>query len=827
MHTSHLSMSTSRGMGQEQERPPTGASTSDHPEHTVHMRSRSTAHAQSPKRLSVFSGRSRSNTTNSTTSSSRRSPASSMTSADAASLPSSNHSHEERSGSATGIRPERQESMTKSLFTRGSRILRRQGSKFNIVATVDEADEAEREKPRFEVADIFTRHHRSRQSNAQDNIKSLISDPFDFHHLTHTSPSHFQELDQTRENDLVTEFSAIRASQRPVTGLKGIRAEDLHFRDFSSEDLTDCANCTSCGTTMAGDDHSGPGAMSPPASPGTISTPVSPKKPNNAPARESRAFENFSRPVSRIHKYEATAPPPRAGSPRLAASPELSEPAPRAIDEILGLSSPQTYPEHVHSHTNDSRENISLSNIQIEGMFPAANLFPDKEPTHARAGSVPFSALSSDLDDVPEEEEIAATYWHDSPESNVEHPASGTESQLGSPLHATNAEPLGAPKSRLSVYVTEKLSLKLSEALGSPTLPQFREHAEAPEQERARSQSSGRQSAINPKPTYETIYEAWDADIDYCYEHAAESNSNFDWARKSLEEPQHGKVEVSITMPLDDSLPRGQENRLPLSVHHLSTSTLPTPDLDPSPSRSLPSSHFASTPSTIGYEGELTALQKDGDYFQPVSSSMFPSALGKNITHDTLYEEYLAADAESDRHFSFCSQGVIQPMEHPVSPRSSFSPISKCNSQESLILSRAASIVRKHRSSVSTVSVPELVHSLANSRELPPMEHVPSSERLSSGFGRPDSASHHRQTKSLARELDAYRIDGNTAPETTGPMTCATPFAHDRTRSTSEVDSIPLVARATKASAHRRKGRTSYSLFPTPPMANSNGPLPS
>jgi RNA polymerase-associated protein CTR9 len=89
-----------------------------------------------------------------------------MTSADAASLP---YSSEDRAISA-GIRSdrhERHESMTKSLFSRGSRILRRQGSKFNIAATLDEEDEVEREKSRFEVSEIFSRHHKTRQSNAR------------------------------------------------------------------------------------------------------------------------------------------------------------------------------------------------------------------------------------------------------------------------------------------------------------------------------------------------------------------------------------------------------------------------------------------------------------------------------------------------------------------------------------------------------------------------------------------------------------------------------------------------------------------------------------
>ena len=100
-----------------------------------------------------------------------------MTSADAASLPS----QEERTAPVPGARTERHESMTKSLFNRGSRILRRQGSKFNIAATLDEEDEAERDKSRFEV---FGRHHKSRQSGSrkspgfstqEDGLKLTIS----------------------------------------------------------------------------------------------------------------------------------------------------------------------------------------------------------------------------------------------------------------------------------------------------------------------------------------------------------------------------------------------------------------------------------------------------------------------------------------------------------------------------------------------------------------------------------------------------------------------------------------------------------------------------
>lgn len=116
---------------------PSTRSSNDPLEHASHIRSRSTALAQSHKRLSVFSGRSRSNTTTST--SSRRSPGSSMTSID-----SSVPSRDERAPSALAMRPEKGERSSRSFLARGSRILRRQGSKINIVATLDEEDEFER-----------------------------------------------------------------------------------------------------------------------------------------------------------------------------------------------------------------------------------------------------------------------------------------------------------------------------------------------------------------------------------------------------------------------------------------------------------------------------------------------------------------------------------------------------------------------------------------------------------------------------------------------------------------------------------------------------------
>ncbi|KAJ5095115.1 hypothetical protein N7532_007406 [Penicillium argentinense] len=758
--------------------PPSTRSSNDPPEHMAHLRSRSTAHAQSPKRLSVFSGRSRSNTTTST--SSRRSPGSSMTSID-----SGVGQPDERTASSLGMRADKSDRPSRSFLARGSRILRRQGSKINIVATLDEEDEQDREKPRSEKLEnggMFGR--RARHSENHERLKSIISDPFDFHHLTHTSPSQFQSLDQTRENDLVTEFSVIRASQRPEAVLKGIRADDIHFHNFSADDLPALGTAATVDEPVL--------APSPPGSPAASGS-VSPK---GHVRRESRAHENFSRPASRYPRSCPTTPPPPAGSEM----PLEAEPAPRAIDEILGLSSPKTYPEYI--------ESPSATQLRFSP-DPADNMT-------IRTGTSSMSSHSHyDLEDVPEEEE--ATRLWDSPGPSIGYAHSRSTSQVspGTVEEPTGvAIPRGTPNG-LSIFVAEELSRKFSEALGSPTLPQNLPNASSPSLKAEEMDATPPSAPGMHQFSYEDeLYDSWDADIDYCYEHAAESTSNFDWSRTSLEEqrPQIGIACTDEGWGLEKTTPKSRH----LQPSPLSTSTLPTPDLDPSASVRSTAPHSAATPSTGEYERDFMA-RTAGDYFQPVSSPMLPSTLGKQINQETLYEEYLSTDAESDRHFPFVAQGMEN---HPVSPRSSFSPISKCNSQESLMLSRAASIVRKHRSSISTTSVPELIHSLSNSRELMPTDRLTAAEALAAGsISRPPSSSHHRQTKSLAESHLMLQAGASSTSLPNVDVTSPSPI-HDRAKSTSEVDprhkTEPPLPPLPPMNPNRKKSRNpSYSLFPT------------
>lgn len=615
-----------------------------------------------------------------------------------------------------------------------------------------------------------------RVMHVDEQIKRIISGPFDFHHVTHTSAAQFQALDNASNNELVTEFSAIRASQRPDTELKGIRAEEIHFRDFSSENLWNSGAASKAGESRS---------SSPPLSPR-----ASPSRRSSESPRGSRGIENFSPPGSRHQTAPGSPsiiPPPRVSSKQ--ACSDISEPAPPALDELLGLHTQQTYPDFVYPNSDDEADEVSsLARINLAEIFQpdvghAVTTADDSTRFTRRPSTIPNP---SDLEDVPEEEEEEeeATFWRESPEHSS-RPSTSHSSRLDHPPSAVpSSSNTGAPDSNLSLRVPEHLSSRFSDTLASPTLPHL-----VPESPIPQAQDLRRKFPACGKSVINDVSESWDADIDYCYEHAAESNCNFDWHRSSLDEADDTVPGVSLTVADSPDKPGdGDRNR---TQHPLGTSPhgFATPELEPGSTQSLFTSHEAVTPLTAGDEVDFITESKQtvqGDYFKPIHTHILSStSLGKEITPDTLYEEYLAGDGESDRHFPFYSQRDSQSLDHPVSPRSSiYSPLSKCNSQESIILSRAASIARKHRSSVSTLSVPELVHSASSSRE--------------------------------------YTFQENPAPveQSTSATLGQTPsYPNSSSAAATKADGPPSAARKQSIASDKgfngKKTRTSYSLFPS------------
>jgi hypothetical protein len=635
-------------------------------------------------------------------------------------------------------------------------------------------------------------------------LKRIISEPYNFHHLTHTSSSQFQALDNGSNVELVDEFSAIQASQMPEPGLKGIRAQNLvhpdhGFTERSNESVSD----------FEGREPTSPLAMSPPVSP-------------NGPASPGR-IENFSRPVSRLNKplppSPSILPPPRASSRQ--AHSEIPEPTSQAIDELLGLNYHPTIADYEYPQLDNHsfRKVSSLERIDLAGIFQsnidrgmAISQYDGNDDIHGNDDDTTVTTTAlinsylSDLEDVPEEDET----------KDVAHPVSRISRTLsvhgkGKNLVVNPAKNSAAPN-RGSVIIVQDSQLSFQEDIMSPTIPQFQpimEDSPASQASNTRRRSSA--GLVN-------FAMAWDEDIDFCYEHEAEADCEFDWNRPSLDTARQSIIASSKVAP----------DAKKLSPHYLqvnATSLPATPELDPGSAQSiLTRSHEALTPLSDG-AAQVDFFVSDHEYLKGLQAN--------DAENETAYENFLAVGEDSDGQFQYYTQSTSHPIDVTTSPRSSVSAISKCHSQESVMLSRAASIVRKHRSSTSTTSVPELINSSNSSRENTIRESVesldhpafsPLSETARSGF------SIHRPVKSLGSELSTLSKLRSTSSNGSIHVVDL-PFqlasaTHDRTKSTSAIDNdeshkiqqsaqgLPFAARQSLA-AQRRKSRAGYSLFPT------------
>lgn len=666
-----------------------------------------------------------------------------------------------------------------------------------------------------------------------EHLKKNISDPFDFQHVTHTNSRQFQSLDTANKDRLLSEFSAIRASQRPDTELKGIAAQTLLFKNFSSEDLR---NRDPSDMTMG--PRSLP-ASSPPESPDPTGCATAPVDTGAEWKRQSRCFENFSRPVSRLQKTPVSpsiVPPPRMSS-RLACS-DIPEPTCQTIDALLGLQTPSTFPEFVYSTTEDRQEDdLPLSRLDLAEVFQpeVGHAFTT---TDSSAKVVKSPPMTSDLADVPEDRETTFPLENVSRKSRASPPEFTLKPTSAPAFHHLS------PKTRQSIGLVDEPS----QLVGSPTIPGYRFGFEQSTRVVEDDYGNPRTEEIGT-----AIDETWEDDIDYCYEHAAESNSNFDWRRTSVDGsgmnasyPSGGVTVPVLDLPKPDN--REFTNTSKMTAYQPSPSTLETPDLEPTSALSVSTPHDAVTPMSAVESTDLFRQGKHNqknDCFKAESQAFIASGLGNEMTQEAIYEEMISGNEENRHHITFYPLSEDQILESTSSPRSGGSPISKCNSQESMILSRAGSIARKHRSSISTTSIPELVHSMHSSCETMDRDATINDEQ--STFMLPDSSpppsrhnsSTHQRNKSVAREATQASShkdnprDGHVDKELPVP---AITLTHDRAKSASAFEAHvsavalkaagpPPTSRArastmTRTTPTNRKARTSYSLFPTSPATS-------
>lgn len=505
-------------------------------------------------------------------------------------------------------------------------------------------------------------------------------------------------------------------------------------------------------------------------------------------------------------------PPPR-GSSRPTKASVIPQPTTQTVDALLGLHSPTTFPEYVPSRAETKSPRSPVAPLAAPFSYDVGHAYTTDDDS-ARPLRSPH-VHTPDLADVPEEDESSP--WRNSSvlkspppkfASTVGFGGTGGRPEFSKPLQNT-ASFLQVPKG--------------SEALHSPTIPPKAEERPRSQVSRKEKKEQEKQRSIDTRGSVE---DSWDDYIDYCYDHAAESNSNFDWQRSSFEEQRtttdkFAMLGTDCSSPVEDKHQRFPSVTVALQPPSTSVSGKSTPDFSAvSAVSAVSSSTQPSTVSTAPTENSFEFFPAMGSpksarsLETPAQIKVLAPPFDEHVS-PVPYEDLIAGGDQDESQYAFYAHSD----ENYRSSRGSGSQISKCNSQESMILSRAASIARKHRSSVSTTSVPELIHSSSCSCNHDTVNRDSGSSDPPRALSPrvPSSASHWR-SRTLTRDFS--RPGSETSRQSTPN--------HDRTKSVpalesqgslSSIQTVPQATNRTRSSTitrgGTRKARTSYSLFPS------------
>lgn len=738
------------------------------------------AYTEQLRRSSIFGHHARSHTTTSASSSIHSVAATTNESGGSGDISPrlSRRSSQKSHTSTMATRAERPESINlfgKSIFTRTAKKMRRGQSEANI-STQDVlagATHGESARDRY--------YSRSKSSSRRGTLMnypspsleeapSLISKPYNFQHLTHTRQEHLPNLERTPGNELCSQFSAIRASQQPEKGLKGIRAQDLYFENFSSEALSKPSDAS----------H----AVSPEISPKALPPLPSPTSERRRSIKHTKSHDSLRR------------------SPR---RPMVSPPCPIAPPQRVSSRTASMRPEDYNLHSSDRpRTSVGVLRSPIIVQTPPPNEALDY-----------FSA-------VP----VAHTLR--TPEEPCWPLGPGITSSFGSELAEVPEEEDEKPSSnkRLSVIYSNK---RASRSVPDFHLPQESDIEEERDleyrPETGMSDTIGNTAVSNsiiladpsgskPEQPSRSSLDNWEADIDYCYEHEADANFDYEWTRRSLDKNSESSLTQLAPSPEHSAKKRASRSMVPfLNIDNSDDETTPsgsaaarfrasllvpsptdTPELSPMSSMSMSLSQLSlasselrtpvhtqplSTPEserTIRAESQTvskarhthlrTASQASESSFQESQgfilspSLLIPRDFAAQMEHEALYDE-LMSNRDSDirdmhilpshfgrnehdgfgmssmscfKHQSALSQSALGEINDARSSTTSYSyrsssgqfsrasgprssgltGLTKSSSQESVILAAAPRMSKENHYSVqSTGSLPELEPSSA------------------------------------------------------------------------------------------------------------------
>lgn len=649
------------------------------------------AYTEQMKRSSIFGNNSRSNTVSSATSSFRSRDSDTVS----LSRKSSNRSNASSMPSSRSERPESVQIFGKSIFSRAGRKARREGNSLASSASSHTVTE-NGSKERISARDT------SYGKDGDSRRRRLISGPYNFQHVTHTRPDHVSKLGNASGMELVSEFSALRASQAPTNGgLKGIRTQDLHFENFSSEALN-------APTVEDWRPQTSPGKER-----GVLRKSISPPQPQR--------YMSYAKSVDSLRS-----PPPRP--PRSPLSPTC----------------PVALPARTSSRTASILFDTfdPLASTTIERPPPMNGGFRRPAPFGVPPRPPPPPSWSEQQQD----------HFSDRPMSHAMTTPGDEAWPLTAPvgnfgeLADVQEEEEDYPGSRRSKISTTSAELRASQSVSALRSRSYDQAIERPETcmstTLGRSPSNGtlgaRKSPLSPGFQFS---DDWEKDVDYCYEHELEAEDDYQWDRCSVEDNGVATVEAPSTFveqqPALD-LHLGDDDR---SVYHgrfrpslLVPSAYDVPELSPMSNASTTSD--PRTPSNFLRPGHARSPShassfKESHGFNLSPSLLIPSDFSSQMDQEALYDEHFR------HHPTSASIFVHEPYNHPISPvdestsstasyrssnfsrgsarSSSSTRISGAHSRASqdsvLLLSRATSVSQAHRSIGSASSLPDLIPS--------------------------------------------------------------------------------------------------------------------
>jgi len=360
--------------------------------------------------------------------------------------------------------------------------------------------------------------------------KFNISGPYNFQHVAHTQKDSLPDLQRVDRAALVSEFSQLRASQAVAPGtLKGIKADDLHFADFSSDFLPLCEEVEEedeTGNTRSSRPPSGlPKQFSP--SRRLIKHSKSQEQIRVPPPRPPRS------PVDPTMLLVSTppVPPPRVSS-RSSIRPDGFD----SLGAVFVDNRPQTSTGFQHFHPFPLSPEPSSPPATSHGYLRTPEMEPIPEYGRARAESFPndgnwplpcpTSASASfdvSLPGVPEEDETVTAFRQS--RCSVTSNAS---------LRGSQSVPMLRP---LSISLEDSPRRPASNT--SDTLGRF---------DLLAAQRALKAALIDGSRDESLTRETWEDDIDYCYDHEAEADCDFAWDRPSLDL----KRDCESTTPVED-----------------------------------------------------------------------------------------------------------------------------------------------------------------------------------------------------------------------------------------------------------------------------------